>query len=81
MLGVRYNFGESPKPREQEGMPPPLGCEDPNRDRRQPSLPLEQQLEAVVFDGPSAQEAPDEATQVVAPVSYTHLTLPTIYSV
>ena len=66
LLGIRYNFGESPKPREQEGMPPPLGCEDPNRDQRPPSLPLEQQLEAVVFDGPSAQEAAAEPTQEIA---------------
>ena len=39
LLGVRYNFGESPKPREQEGMPPPLGCEDPNRDQRRLRCP------------------------------------------
>jgi hypothetical protein len=61
LLGVRYNFGESPKPKEQAGMAPPLGCDDPNRADRQLVLPLEQQLEAVVFDGPSAQEAPLES--------------------
>ena len=65
LLGIRYNFGD-PQAREQEGMPPPLGCEDPNRDQRPPSLPLEQQLEAVVFDGPSAQEAAAEPTQEIA---------------
>ena len=68
LLGVRYNFGESPKPRERAGMPPPLGCDDPNRDIRQPSLPLEQQLEAVVFDGSSAQELGTQAPlEVVDP--------------
>ena len=66
LLGVRYNFGESPKPKEQAGMPPPLGCDDPNRASRQPALPLEQQLEAVVFDGPSAQQAPPEPQSVAA---------------
>ena len=66
LLGLRYNFGKSPKPKEQAGMPPPLGCDDPNRAERQPVLPLEQQLEAVVFDGPSAQEAPVDSVELSA---------------
>ena len=73
LIGVRYSFGEPPQPRLQEEQPPALGCPDPNRSARQRRLPLEEQLEAVVFDGPSAQQAPtslpvrpDEAKEVVS---------------
>ena len=56
LLGVRYNFGDPPKPLPQVEQPPPLGCPDPNRASREPALSLEEALEAVVFDGPSAQQ-------------------------
>jgi len=64
LLGVRYNFGEPPRPKEQVGLPPALGCDDPNRASRRRVLPLEQQLEAVVFDGPSAQQASTESQSI-----------------
>jgi lipopolysaccharide export system protein LptA len=58
LLGARYRFGSSAPKRPQVENPPPLGCPDPDRASRQPSLPLDEQLEAVAFDGPSAQEPP-----------------------
>jgi hypothetical protein len=58
LLGARYRFGSSPPPRLQEEDPPPLGCPDPDRSQRRRRQPLEQQLEAVVFDGPEAQAPP-----------------------
>ena len=58
LIGVRYSFGDPVPQRQQEEQPPALGCPDPNRSSRERRLPLEEQLEAVVFDGPSAQQAP-----------------------
>ena len=58
LLGARYRFGSPVPKRPQVENPPPLGCPDPDRASRQPLLPLDEQLEAVAFDGPSAQAAP-----------------------
>ncbi len=58
LLGARYRFGSPTVKRAQLENPPPLGCPDPDRASRQPLLPLDELLEAVAFDGPSAQAAP-----------------------
>ena len=69
LLGARYRFGKAKPAKAQAEDPPPLGCPDPDRALRKPQRPLEEQLEAVAFDGPEAQ-APDPkppATPAPAP--------------
>ncbi|NBQ20283.1 MAG: DUF3769 domain-containing protein [Synechococcaceae bacterium WB6_3B_236] len=55
LLGARYRFGKAKPAKAQEEDPPPLGCPDPDRALRKTQRPLEEQLEAVAFDGPEAQ--------------------------
>ena len=65
LLGLRYNFGTTAQPPLQgETDPPPLGCPGAEGVLRDRFLPLEQRLESVVFDGPSAQQAPEEQPTV-----------------
>lgn len=55
LLGARYRFGKAKPAKAQEEDPPALGCPDPDRALRKAPRPLEEQLEAVAFDGPEAQ--------------------------
>ena len=57
LLGLRYRWGEE-QPELQPGeMPPPLGCEDPDRDDRVSPTTLSERLESVALgDGGSTLE-------------------------
>ena len=49
LLGLRYRWGEDPIGPQIADVPPPLGCPDPDRASRQPTLTLNEQLEEITL--------------------------------
>lgn len=68
LMGVRYRFGEAPAQRLTASMPPPSGCSDPDRTRRQPVRPLAEQLNSVAF-GPLDPTTPQEPRTAAKPTT------------
>ena len=51
LIGARYRWGQDRGPIEQTEVPPPLGCPDPDRAKRQTPKTLSQELEAITLGG------------------------------